>query len=150
MNKQQKKIIRYILLILGGILLALIVILTPIMTEVVWISDDNLIEQNATSIALMTLLPFLSSIICFLVSEKFISPMLQEQKNKVEDMYNNGFLSIDKYIEIMKYLDDYDFEKQKAKMDLETKKEVAKIEQEKKVREEIKKAREEIKKEFVA
>lgn len=150
MNKQQKKIIRYILLILGGVLLSLIVILTPIMTEVVWISDDNLIEQNATSIALMTLLPFLSSIICFLVSEKFISPMLQEQKNKVEDMYNNGFLSIDKYIEIMKYLDDYDFEKQKAKMDLETKKEVAKIEQEKKVREEIKKAREEIKKEFVA
>lgn len=143
MNKKQKKIIRWILIIFSIILLVLIVILTPIMTEVVWSTKDFNDYQNAC-IALMVITPLLASGISFLISEKFIAKSLQDAKNKLENIYDLGYIEVDKYVEMLQYLDNLEDKRVNAKIELETKKQLAKIKSENSIKKRIEKAKEDI------
>lgn len=146
MTKLQKKIIRYSLLILSIALLLLIIILTPCMTEIVWYGKNK--NDYATEICLMVLIPFLSSMLSYLISEKFITKSLNDAKNKLEWLYDNNFVDIEKYIELLKYLDEADEKKRNAKLQARIKKEIAIINSKKEAEQKIMEAKEQVEQEL--
>ena len=143
MNKKQKKIVRYTLIGLGVLLLLLIVVLTPIMTEEVWMTKD-FDQVQELSIVLMVIFPFLASIISFETSTFFINHTLEDAKTKLEWLLDNNYIEVSKYVEMLKYLDSVEDKKINARLEIKVKKEVAKLEQENKIKERIKKTKEEL------
>lgn len=146
MNKLQKKIIRWFLVGLSIISLLLVIILTPCMTEVEW--SNQSVDKHSLEITLMVLLPILLSIIFYLLSEKFISRSLQDAKNKLEWLYDNNFIDVEKYIELLRYLDEADEKRLNAKLQAKVKKEIALINSKKEAQEKILKAQQEAQEEI--
>lgn len=90
----------------------------------------------------MVVIPILASGLIFLISEKFIAKTLQDAKNKLEHIYELGYIEIDKYIEMLQYLDNLEDKRISAKVELETKKEIARIKSENNIKKRIEKSKE--------
>lgn len=141
MNKKQKRVVRWLLVGCGIALLMFVVIFTPILTEVIWLADKTLVDSNAALISLVVLVPLLSGINLFMLSEYYHDTSLQEAKNKLEWMLDNNYIDLEKYIDMLRFLDDLNDKKSKAKLEALVKREEIGIEQEQRIKARIEKAK---------
>ena len=129
MTNTQRKLIRLALITFGIMLLLLIIIFTPCYTELIATkggeealrtTQPKVYELN---IIIMVLIPFLSSVICFLASDRFRIFTKEDALRQLENQFNNGLIDMEHYKIQYRHIEMFDLEKTKLKALVDVQKE---------------------------
>lgn len=127
LSNQIRKVLFYFFNSLGGALLLLIIMLPPCITQVEWKKNVyNEVEQ--LEIVLMVIIPFLSSIICFLCASNVKVFTKEDALRQLEQQFHNGLISLETYKRNYEHIEMFAMEKKKVQADILIQKEKVKSE----------------------
>lgn len=105
--------------------LLFMIIFTPILCEVIWLSNDLVIAENGAIVSICVLIPVLVSAICWLVcywKTPFKHFTKEDAIAQVEKHFASGLISSDSYTAQVKHIELFDLEKNKLRASIEIEK----------------------------
>lgn len=130
----KKKIIRYGLIIGGGVLFLFLILFNG----TYWGLNTPKTDIDTLSVLLSVLLPLLVGALSISISGYFRSFTKQDALNQVERQYRNGIISTEHYKKSLREIEMFELEKNKLKAQLEVEKQLHKEELLKEVEKTIK------------